>query len=385
MARYGNLRDGYRYVSGQILRNEFGHVLRREDGKTTRCEEDCCRLPCETCGPLAAFSYEVTGTDPCIVNLFDESVARTCGTIIAWEWSANGDVFSVEQNPEDINIQDLFGGDSGDITLRVMDEAGCTDSVEMLVLCCDCAGLGSPQAGFDVDYVDDSPCIYRFTSTAVPGICGEIVLHEWFRDAESTPFSTTSTTGTVTFVGAGVHTLRYRVTDANGCITESVRNLSCYANCSSCGPISLPPHVFVTVPTLIGNPGSPATNSCNCINMSGSTFTVPRGTSYPGTVCASITTTCTFCIGATCPGFPGVSSGWWIKATVSPTVLEVRLHPEGGGFSGELVYRKTGTNLCIPGSHSLSLVSATGAFQICGHYFPTPTTGPVTLVIPAPA
>ena len=98
----------------------------------------CCMVDqnCVDCGPEADFSYEQTDNDPCTFNFTDESVAGTCGSIVAWLWKCEGIGFSTSQNPTGVNLESVCGVDTAyNISLTVTDETGCTDTVMGVVLC----------------------------------------------------------------------------------------------------------------------------------------------------------------------------------------------------------------------------------------------------------
>jgi hypothetical protein len=99
------------------------------------CEASCCDVVGGP--PTADFSYTQIATSPCKINLHDESVVGTCGSIVAWRWLKNGVEFSTVQNPTNITVVD---GD--DITLEITDVSGCTDSVIMEIDCLPCSNGG---------------------------------------------------------------------------------------------------------------------------------------------------------------------------------------------------------------------------------------------------
>jgi hypothetical protein len=103
-----------------------------DSDKLAMSEDCCCGCDCEAEGasPVAGFSYEQTDDDPCTLDLFDESIAGSCGSIVAWNWYKNGVLVSTDQNPTGVTYAN---GD--DFTLEVTDSSGCTDSAVMEVVC----------------------------------------------------------------------------------------------------------------------------------------------------------------------------------------------------------------------------------------------------------
>lgn len=119
--------------------------MQRTDGAGDEC---CCGCDCEDEGasPVADFSYEQVGYDPCVFDFTDDSVAGTCGEIVSWLWEVDGDEFSTSQNPTDIEFEGLG---PWDVTLTVTDSEGCEDAVIMEVVCddgcCFCFGSKIPD------------------------------------------------------------------------------------------------------------------------------------------------------------------------------------------------------------------------------------------------
>jgi hypothetical protein len=138
-----------------------------DGGKLAMSEDCCCGEPCdceaEGASPTAALSYEQTSDSPCTLNLFDESIPGTCGSIVSWNWYKNGVLVSTLQNPTGITYAD---GD--DFTLEVTDTAGCTDSAVMEVRCYEfCCGCPIP----DEVQLTFSGCTYPATDPAQRCIC----------------------------------------------------------------------------------------------------------------------------------------------------------------------------------------------------------------------
>ena len=97
------------------------------------------------------------------MDLIDESVAGSCGTITSWRWLKNGAEVSTSQNPTGVSYAD---GD--DITLEVTDSAGCTDSVVMEVRCYEyCCGCAIP----DEVQLTFSGCTFPSSNPAQRCIC----------------------------------------------------------------------------------------------------------------------------------------------------------------------------------------------------------------------
>jgi hypothetical protein len=216
----------------------------RAGGGRTRNEDCCCECNCETDGPTADFSYELTDDDPCTFDFTDESVAGECGAIVAWAWYVEGEEtpFSTSQNPTGI---ELDGDGPWEVTLTVTDSEGCEDSAVMTVVCCDCETDG-PTAGFYPLQIDHSPCEVTFVNTSTPGACGAITGYFWdFGDGNTS----TSEEPTHTYASNGPWTVTLTVTDAAGCEDAASGSITCAAAtiCCSCYPSTMPSQVEVTI------------------------------------------------------------------------------------------------------------------------------------------
>lgn len=104
------------------------------------CTDSICKAlcVCDDGGPIAGFHSNQVDDDPCTFDFFDDSIGGSCdGTIVEWEWKCNDTVFSTDQNPEGIDLEDACDDATGpwDVTLLVTDEFGCQDSVVATIYC----------------------------------------------------------------------------------------------------------------------------------------------------------------------------------------------------------------------------------------------------------
>jgi hypothetical protein len=174
-----------RFVDGNLL----------FDGGSLAMNVDCC---CDNCcndpggPPTADISYEQTADTPdCKINLFDESVAGTCGEIVSWAWTLNGSPLSTSQNPTNITVE------TGDeIGLTVTDSYGCTDSVVGEVTCeapsdtcCQCYPASLPATvSITVDNfldfvgIDDCSEAFNQTFSDIPLIDPGSSLCQWQKE-----------------------------------------------------------------------------------------------------------------------------------------------------------------------------------------------------------
>jgi hypothetical protein len=95
----------------------------------------CCNQPCdceaEGASPIAAFTRTFVQVGSMLtLSLTDESTPGTCGDIVSWLYKRDGTTVSTDQNPTGISLP---GAGPWTFELTVTDDAGCTDSVSMVV------------------------------------------------------------------------------------------------------------------------------------------------------------------------------------------------------------------------------------------------------------
>ncbi|MEM9992187.1 MAG: PKD domain-containing protein, partial [Bacteroidota bacterium] len=143
---------------------------------------------------------------PGIVNFTDNSIS-TNTTIVQWEWTRDGAVFSTLQNPA------LFFNSPGsyDICLKVIDDLGNTDS---LCLSNYITAFQSPTANFTVN--NTIGCVDLSIDFTDLSTLGDAPLSDWFWD-----FGNGDTTSGINPTGVyntpGTFDVTLIVTDTNGC------------------------------------------------------------------------------------------------------------------------------------------------------------------------
>lgn len=294
-----------------------GVPLINASGVPALCKDGgCCGKCCKAVISLRLLNgvcnFDMSGFD---------STACPGETIISYEWD-----FGDNNTGSGGRVQhDYSGLGPYTITLTITDSSGCID-VATAIADCGCATNG-PVADFTATQLSANPCTFQFTDTSIPGTAPIV---EWLWTFEGGGVSIEQNPIHAFPTPSDDYGVTLQVTDANDCVSQIIKWVSCTSRCCTvCFPFS-PQHASYTIPVLAGG------TNCDSIQTAEADFDLS---------CAKSTTTI--------PN--GLASYVWYYTSSETCYLEVHLiYVHGDGTKSIIKWRKAILiNESCLGQHSL--------------------------------
>jgi PKD repeat protein len=230
-------------ASANVTHTFAGNVLTHLVTLTVKTSDSCVatisHVVTSIPSPVAAFSVSSANCTGQLVQFSDNSQINGGGAIVSWDWNFGDPASGTNNIASGPNPAHSFTGPGTyNVSLIVTNTSGCTDTIVTPVTI-----NQLPLANFTADTVCfGSPTI--FTNASLPPLPANIVSYSWdFGDAS---LPSTLQNPTHTYATYGVFTVTLTVTNSNGCIKDTSKQILVH-------PLPIAAFTFTT-PNCLGAP-----------------------------------------------------------------------------------------------------------------------------------